>query len=293
MSRRPMGFPAALLLATLLMVSPAARPASVSWYSELSGSTYNADGSNPPASRSTEYQTVGLHRDSMNPPWLLANVEGTVDYGFLVASAHAESGSQPDGGVIGSVLSSKLSLEWNDTLTAHGVNGRAELLFTLVLNDTIGGLALSQLPCDGSHEPANCGYVQAQFIASGPQRLLLDNTPGSHSSSISFTGTFDTETPFGITGRLVVGGTTCTGMTYARAAICLDGSRPNDSRAEAYSANGASFFVQSLTPGVTFSSVSGHDYSAPVPEPAGSAMFTAGLALLGAFVRNRSRRYRV
>lgn len=264
----------------------------VDWYSELAGRTFNSDDSSTPGSKSTEYSTVGFHSDAFSVPFLRPAVAGTVGFGDLSAVATTESGSSSGGYVIGTDISSKLTLEWNDQLTAHGTgdSGRAVLQFTLVLHDVIGGAPLSSLPCEASNGAANCGYAESQFFASGPSGSLRDDIGGEHTSSMSFIGTYDTETAFGITGRLIVGATGCTGMTFAAVAICHDGSKPSDSSTFSNACNTASFYVQSLTPGIWFSSSSGHDYTAPVPEPASVELLLAGLLGLGGAVRGRRRK---
>lgn len=63
------------------------------------------------------------------------------------------------------------------------------------------------------------------------------------------------------------------------------------SEATANAANTAGFWIEVMTPGVTLSSASGHDYtSLPIPEPSSALLLGCGAALVFGAVQRRRRR---
>ena len=165
---------------------------------------------------------------------------------------------------------------WHDLLTVGGTpnaNGFVVLNFSLDLH----GLTFASLP------GASGARIQSRFFIDDGNRFngqILDLTqPGTISNAIGFRPGQQVQLygDLSATTGAFAGGGPQTGYVSSSYAV-------------ADAANSANFHIDVLTPGGSYSTLSGASYLNPVPEPSTWILFASGLLVVGRLAHRRAVR---
>ncbi len=228
--------------------------------------------------------TASAFNDGIGSGNAAANVFGTVSLGTITGFAQADSQEfEPPGRGGGEGSDASLSAFFQDQITvvssALPVDTPVDLLFTLVLDSkATGNCAVG----------GNIAAVDTSFGATGPGTLtslgLQNSTCQPAATSQSVTGIAQT----------FVGATLSIEGSFVASSIAgglTDGTKLVN---VADAAHTSKFFVDSLTPGASYTSASGVSYLEPaassVPEPHTFGMIV--LASVGLLILRRSNRRR-
>jgi hypothetical protein len=221
-----------------------------------------------------------------------ASASGVAALGNLSAQGSATGTGQGGASV-------EVEVSFNDELTISPSSPSGPLAFEIVF-DPVGSVSVvgGEESGLGSGEAAmTAGFEgsdgERSSVATGVENVCLESIqvvsscgPGYQETSSPLTGVFDGQAGdqiqlYGYLNMTVLADGTFYCNPYS--VPCL-----NPVSGSASAQFDAPFYVESLTPGVTFSSLSGHNYSAP--EPSSLVLLAMALAALVGFVHRTAPR---
>lgn len=154
---------------------------------------------------------------------------------------------------------------WYDTITVAGLASGTpvELLITAALDSSINA-------------PSGASYAYSQFQLSSSQ-VQAANIGGTSNGLISQSVAVDTAS--GATLSLIA--------TLLGEAVVNNLTQSESASVDA--SDTADFYITVLTPGATYTSASGLDYTAPVPEPASLGLTGGAILAIWVAIQKRAR----